>query len=138
MNHQHLTFDTLRGANVARLKDSKYKLCESEWTPAHWMQATVGELGELANIMKKIDRGDFTLEEARPAIAKELADVQTYLDIMAYKLGVNLGIATKEKFNEISDRIGSPIYIGDDGDWHEAESVQAGTNRTTSGMIGQP
>jgi NTP pyrophosphatase (non-canonical NTP hydrolase) len=133
-----LSFDTLRAANVERLKDSKYKLCESEWTPAHWMQATVGELGELANIMKKVDRGDFTLEEAREAIGKELADVQTYLDIMAHKLGIDLGMATIRKFNEVSDRIGSLIFIDKDGEWYVAASVQAGTNRTTSGSIGQP
>jgi NTP pyrophosphatase (non-canonical NTP hydrolase) len=133
-----LSFDTLREANVARLQDSKYKRCEEEWTPAHWMQATVGELGELANIMKKVDRGDFTLEEAREAIGKELADVQTYLDIMAYKLGINLAQATKDKFNEVSRRIGSLVYIGDGDGWYYAESVLRGTNRTTSGMIGQP
>jgi NTP pyrophosphatase (non-canonical NTP hydrolase) len=113
-----LSFRTLRDANTKRLGSSKYRKCESDWTPAHWMQATVGELGELANLMKKVDRGDFSLDEARADIAKELADVQTYLDIMAFKLGVDLGEATKDKFNEVSERIGSPVYIGDDDDWH--------------------
>ncbi|MEW8200219.1 MAG: MazG-like family protein [Candidatus Thiodiazotropha endolucinida] len=113
-----LSFDTLRAANAARLKHSKYSRCEDDWTPAHWMQATVGELGELANLLKKVDRGDFTLEEAREEISKEFADVQTYLDIMAMKLGVNLARATKDKFNEVSDRIGSSVYIDDDDDWH--------------------
>lgn len=113
-----LSFNTLRAANSARVGHSKYQRCESEWTPAHWMQATVGELEELANLMKKVDRGDLTLDEARESIAKAFADVQTYLDIMAMKLGVDLGEATKNKFNEVSDRIGSVIYIGDDDDWH--------------------
>ncbi len=113
-----LSFNTLREANKERLKSSKYKKCEEEWTPAHWMQATVGELGELANILKKVDRGDFTKESVQIDIERELADVQCYLDIMAMKLGVNLGQATVEKFNEVSDRIGSRIYIGHDDDWH--------------------
>ena len=113
-----LSFNTLRDANTERLKSSKYKKCEEEWTPAHWMQATLGELGELANILKKVDRGDFTLQEALPEIAKEFADVQTYLDIMAFKLGVDLGQATIDKFNEVSKHIGSRIYIGQDDDWH--------------------
>jgi len=113
-----LSFNTLRSANEQRIKASKYEKCEREWTPAHWLQATVGELGELANLMKKVDRGDLSLDEARAAIAKEFADVQTYLDIMAMKLGVDLGEATKDKFNEVSRRIGSRIYIGNDDDWH--------------------
>lgn len=113
-----LSFSTLRSANERRIMDSRFSRCESEWTPAHWMQATVGELGELANLMKKVDRGDMTLDEARADIARELADTQTYLDIMAMKLGVDLGRATLEKFNEVSERIGSPVFIGEDDDWH--------------------
>lgn len=113
-----LSFNTLRSANEQRIKSSKYEKCERDWTTAHWLQATVGELGELANIMKKVDRGDFTLDAARSDIAKELADVQTYLDILAMKLGIDLGMATKDKFNEVSKRIGSRVHIGDDGDWH--------------------
>lgn len=113
-----LSFRTLREANVKRLASAKYKNCEARWEPAHWMQATVGELGELANLLKKVDRGDFTLDAARADIAKELADVQTYLDILALKVGVDLGRATIDKFNEVSARIGSPVYIGEDDDWH--------------------
>ena len=118
-----LSFRTLRAANIERLKSSKYRKCESDWTPAHWMQATLGELGELANLLKKVDRGDFSLEEAKAEIAKEFADVQTYLDIMAHKLDIDLGAATVDKFNEVSARIGSPVYIGDDDDWHLREKV---------------
>lgn len=106
-----LTFQELREANVKRLSSSKYVLCEQNWTHAHWMQATVGELGELANLLKKVDRGDFTLESKIGAIADELADVQTYIDIMAFKLGVDLGQATVDKFNEVSVRIGSNVFI---------------------------
>lgn len=113
-----LSFRTLRGANTQRIKASKFRRCEDEWTPAHWMQATVGELGELANLLKKVDRGDFTLDEVRQEIADEFADVQTYLDIMAMKLGIDLGRATADKFNAVSARIGSRVYIGDDDDWH--------------------
>lgn len=113
-----LSFNTLRAANAARLKHSKYSRCEDDWTPAHWMQATVGELGELANLLKKVDRGDFALDEVRAEIAREFADVQTYLDIMAMKLDIDLGQATVDKFNEISNRIGSRVYIGPDDDWH--------------------
>lgn len=106
-----LTFQQLRDANVERLSSSKYKLCEQNWQPAHWVQALVGEVGEAANILKKVDRGDFELKSVLPEIAKELADIQCYLDILAHKLGVDLGDATVGKFNEVSKRIGSDVRL---------------------------
>ena len=108
-----LTFNALRAANTERIGSSKYRICEEQWTPAHWMQATVGELGELANLLKKVDRGDFPFEQVKAEVAKELADVQTYLDILALKLGVDLGQATIDKFNEVSARIGSHVLLGE-------------------------
>lgn len=39
-------------------------------------------------------------------IADELADVLTYLDLLAEVLGVDLGRAAVEKFNEVSERVG--------------------------------
>lgn len=108
-----LSFQKLRQANVKRLASSKYKLCEQNWQPAHWMNALTGEVGECANIIKKVDRGDYSLESALPNIARELADIQCYLDILAFKLGIDLGAATVSKFDEVSERIGSPIRLGE-------------------------
>lgn len=124
-----LTFRTLRAANLARLplfKNAKGKKAHkkadgSDWKLSAWANAVTGELGEAANIIKKIERGDLTLEEARPSLAKELADVQTYLDILAYRAGVDLGAATIGKFNEVSEKIDVPIRIKSDGsDWFNA------------------
>ena len=67
--------------------------------------------------MKKVERGDLTLDDAREAIGKELADVQVYLDLLALKVGVDLGRATMDKFNEVSVRVGSDIRVAAD-DWH--------------------
>ena len=109
-----LTFNTLRSANLARRTTFKIS---NEWTPAQWLQAVVGELGEYANIMKKVDRGDFTLEQAKQSLADELADVQTYLDLMANNIGIDLGAATMDKWNRVSERHGCNIMIAAD-DWH--------------------
>lgn len=38
-----------------------------------------GELGETANIVKKIARGDFPLEEKKEELSKEMADMFAYL-----------------------------------------------------------
>lgn len=116
---QELTFDALRIANTKRLpqfKNSKgepahEKADGSDWSLAEWMNAVAGELGEAANIIKKIRRGDITLEDARPMLAKEFADIVTYLDITAMQAGINLGQATITKFNEVSNRVGSDVTI---------------------------
>lgn len=114
-----LTFNDLRKANMKRLpqfKNSKGELAHekpdgSDWSLAEWMNAVAGELGEAANIIKKIRRGDLTLQEARPMLAKEFADIVTYLDITAAQAGVDLGNATREKFNEVSNRVGADVFL---------------------------
>lgn len=101
-----LTFDRLRERNVERCK-AAFPMCES-WAAADWMTALVGEVGELANLLKKIKRGD-----GAPAdeVAKELADVMTYLDLLAAYLDIDLGNATILKFNEVSARRGSKVKL---------------------------
>lgn len=120
-----LTFNVLRGANAARLPQFKNKhggLAHSkpdgsDWSPAQWLQAVVGELGEYANLRKKFERGDVNAVEFQREAADELADVATYLDILAYQLNIDLGAAIRDKFNRVSERVGSSVYIGSD-DWH--------------------
>jgi NTP pyrophosphatase (non-canonical NTP hydrolase) len=126
-----LTFNSLRSANLARLPEFKNSRGEpahskpdgSDWSPGEWSNAVMGELGEAANLIKKLQRGDLSIDEARPLIADELADVVTYLDILAYQLGIDLGTATADKWNRVSERVGSRKYIGADGDWHNRPKV---------------
>ena len=75
----------------------------------------MGELGEYANIRKKFERGDINEVEFHILARAELADVVTYLDILAFRLGIDLGNAVIEKFNFISNRVKSPIKIHDNG-----------------------
>lgn len=117
---KYLTFQTLRDANVARLPLFKNKHGDlahakpdgSDWSPAQWLQAIVGELGEYANKRKKFERGDLTLEEFTEEAKSELADVMIYLDLLAFQLGVDLGHAVRSKFNEVSRRVGASVFIG--------------------------
>lgn len=59
---------------------------------AHHTLALCGEAGELANIVKKIDRGslDFSDPRVRVMLAGEMADVLTYLLNIAHLCGVDL------------------------------------------------
>lgn len=114
-----LTFDELRHMNVSRLPQFKNRNGEpahsepdgSDWKLSAWSNAVLGELGEAANIIKKIERGDFTLEAARHHLAEELADVQTYLDLLAFRAGIDLGKATIAKWNEVSERVGCNLRL---------------------------
>lgn len=113
-----LTFRDLREANIHRVpvfKNKKGETCHqpdgSDWCLAQWCNAACGELGETANLIKKIERGDFTLQETREELGKEIADVITYLDILAFRAGIDLGEAVRRKFNEVSERIGCDIKL---------------------------
>lgn len=89
-----LTFSALRAANIARIPQFKNSRGEpahttrdgSDWTPAQWLQAVVGELGELAEVRVLFEEGKMSMEEYQIAAAKEIADVQIYLDIAAMRL----------------------------------------------------
>lgn len=145
--NNNLSFATLRAANLARLpqfRDRHGNLCHpdpkgSDWTPEQWLVAALGELGELASERKKFIRGDITYEQYKIAVAKECADVVTYLDIFAARCfdirevefsqenedgsrtdvmivdvdpkGFDLGEAIANKWNEVSERIGCPLRI---------------------------
>jgi NTP pyrophosphatase (non-canonical NTP hydrolase) len=114
-----LSFGILRKANIERLPQFKNakgdymhsELDGSDWSIGDWTMAVVGELGEAANILKKVRRGDISLQDARPELAKEFADTVTYLDLLAHRVGIDLGEATRLKFNEVSKRVGADIYI---------------------------
>lgn len=120
-----LTFKTLRDGNVKRLplfkrKDGKpahMKVDGSDWSPASWLQAVIGELGEYANLRKKVERGDFTLGRVKQKLASELADVVIYLDLLAYQLGIDLGDAVMTTWNKKAEELGIPMYL-DAEDWH--------------------
>lgn len=114
-----LGFGDLRGGNIRRLplfRNKRGELAHSEcdgsdWSPAQWLQAVAGELGEYANLRKKYERGDIDSESFYPEAANELADVVVYLDILAFQLGINLGEAVRDKFNAVSDRVECDVKI---------------------------
>lgn len=120
-----LKFADLRKANIARLpqfKNSRGELAHkptggipgSDWSRADWLEAVNGELGEYANWSKKFRRGDIAEAEFLKHARKEFADVVTYLDILAFQLGIDLGQAVTDKFNEVSERVGCDVRLRDD------------------------
>ncbi len=201
-----LSLNALRAANQARIPQFKNKHGQpahsredgSDWNPAQWLQALVGEIGEFAEARLAAEVGSTRFYEYAVDAAKELADAQTYLDILAaraldvvpqigtaeqadaaqrfmvvmsnlgqyanlrkkldrgdvgleefegraphmlnaaihaitqlmvngsaspvtstHPLGVNLGQATVDKFNEVSKRVDSTIRLFDNGGLYE-------------------
>jgi NTP pyrophosphatase (non-canonical NTP hydrolase) len=173
-----LTFKQFREINVERAKT--FPSAKQNWTPADWMVALMGEVGELAavipnvaivaddaemmkrviaalgavtNTMKKLRRGiDYTKGKSEETLRRDLfvqfagflwwsnrmaealfdgsvpvpsllpvleegdsgaevADVQTYLDLLANSLAVPPTAALVKKFNEVSKRVGSPLML---------------------------
>jgi NTP pyrophosphatase (non-canonical NTP hydrolase) len=83
------------------------------WSLSDWMTATAGELGEAANLIKKLNRvrdgipgNTESAEELRSQLADELADVAIYLDLMAQAAGFDLETIREAKFAKTSRKIG--------------------------------
>lgn len=75
------------------------------WSPADWITAVVGELGELANLVKKRRRGEDIPDQE---IRDEWADTFTYHDLLGEALGVPAMTAVLDKFDRVSQRISWP------------------------------
>jgi len=116
-----LTFNKFSHTNLTRcLSKSGFGHALESWSLSDWFTATTGELGEAANIAKKLNRvrdgikgNSETPEELRDALADELADTFIYLDLLAQSQGIKLGDAVVSKFNRTSDKIGCPIRISE-------------------------
>ena len=98
-----LTFHRLRKTNVKRC-NTAFNHCLSDWSLAEWSNAMAGEAGEACNVTKKILRGDHPFKHYKKDLAKEIADVVVYADLLAAAAGINLEKAVIQKFNEVSDR----------------------------------
>lgn len=92
-----------------------WKSSDDEWTMADWSNAMAGEAGEAANVVKKLRRLDCGFPDNCPSgdraellamLADELADVVLYADLLAQKVGIDLGTAVREKFNRKSEEQG--------------------------------
>ncbi|WP_281931047.1 hypothetical protein [Roseibium album] len=88
----------------------------NDWTLSDWFTALSGELGEAANVAKKLNRerdgipgNSETPEQLRQMLADELADTFIYLDLLAQSEGIDLSQAVPAKFNRTSDKVGCPI-----------------------------
>lgn len=110
-----LSFKAMREANVQRCNRWHPEGINS-WSASDWITAITGELGELASLIKMRNRERDGLpgnkfSPTKEQIAKEAADVFMYLDLFCAAHGIELDEAVRQKFNEVSERVGFPDRI---------------------------
>lgn len=101
-----LDLEELRQANLKRSEETFHSI--DSWSLTDWACAAAGELGEACNLIKKRRRGDDINTED---IADEIADTLIYLDLLSSRLGEELSIAVRRKFNAVSERTGSSVFL---------------------------
>jgi NTP pyrophosphatase (non-canonical NTP hydrolase) len=105
--------------------DLNRKRCESEqgfhhaleeWSLSDWLTAVAGELGEAANVIKKLNRvrdgipgNSEAPAELRKALREEIADTFIYLDLLAQRCGFSLEAVVRDKWNAKSRELGFPF-----------------------------
>ena len=82
----------------------------------HNVLALAGEAGEIANLTKKFDRGDFPFETLMDELPGELADVLLYVVKIAYQSNIDLEAAVLAKMTQNASRFprASALIEGDE------------------------
>lgn len=124
--------------DFVRFSQANWRRCRDAFKCAdkpnlYWATALAEEVGEVAGIIKKLDRGfterdrvkqekaylgytqaidphdesllspeEFWFANKKQSLSKEMADVFSYLDLMATANGIDLPEAIINKFNEVS------------------------------------
>lgn len=94
----------LRELAVERTNKHYFPL--EEWNLLEWAGAAGGECGEMANVAKKIRRGDPNQSELLEQLGEEAADVVMYVDLLCARAGIDLEEAIRIKFNTRSKEKG--------------------------------
>jgi NTP pyrophosphatase (non-canonical NTP hydrolase) len=89
----------VKGRNWAQRIDEEHVPLLLELTVA-----LTGEVGEFANLAKKVAWGDFSLQDGRPQLASELADIFIYLLKLSDQLGIDLETEFHQKMKMNEER----------------------------------
>lgn len=107
---------------LAKLRTAN-KLRNDEWDPKGKLDVgfsaleLAGEVGELCNKIKKLERAALGLKGSRVTIEEiraEIGDAQICLDLLAMKLDTDIASVATEVFNIKSKELGLTIFIEKD------------------------
>jgi|SoiMethySBSTD1v2_1073268.scaffolds.fasta_scaffold00799_2 NTP pyrophosphatase (non-canonical NTP hydrolase) len=99
----------LRAANFQRDMEYRAKTSGEKLPVLFRTTELAGEVGELLNVIKKIERerlGWGGRRASREDLAGEIGGVMTCLDLLAMELGIDLAEATVSEFNRVTERLG--------------------------------
>src|ERR1700684_4063664 len=114
-----MTFEEFSRINRERGESARgFNHALDSWSMSDWFLALLGELGEAANVAKKLNRvrdgipgNKQTRADLEEQLRKELGDSFVYLDLLAQSVGVSIEDAAVEVFNEKSEQLGCPITM---------------------------
>jgi NTP pyrophosphatase (non-canonical NTP hydrolase) len=107
-------FDQFRKLNIDRATHG-FK-CYDNQPLTYWTTALAGEVGELCNMIKKMQRvekggvdggSSYTAKDITPEMLKEeIGGIAIYLDLLASLLNIKMEDAIIDTFNHKSDQLG--------------------------------
>ena len=108
-----LTFADFAEANRTRCVDSFHRLINEASVPA-FVLGVAEEAGEVAGAVRALLGITKRKAGIEPAdVGNEIADLVSYADLLAQALGMTLEEVLVAKFNKVSERVGSPIRLGE-------------------------
>jgi NTP pyrophosphatase (non-canonical NTP hydrolase) len=87
------------------------------WSTSDWFMAIMGELGEAANVAKKLNRhrdgipNKESVPELKAKLRKEMGDMFVYYDLACQSLGLDVAEIVMEVFDSKSKEIGYPTMF---------------------------
>lgn len=114
--YEDMTFFNFAKANRRRCESPKgFNHNLTDWSTSDWFVAVLGELGEAANVAKKLNRirdgipgNKVTEKQLHGKLYRELGDVFVYLDLLCQSLGFSVAEVACTAFEEKSLEIGYP------------------------------
>lgn len=116
-----LDLSALRPINVQRAKDG-FK-CYDNQPLTYWTTALAGEVGELCNMIKKLQRvekggadggSSYTAKDiTKEMLKEEIGGIAIYLDLLASLLEIDLEEAIMDTFNKKSVKMNFPQLINE-------------------------
>lgn len=106
-------YDSLRGANKHR--QILWNGGEGKTNgPLYAATELAGEVGEVCNVVKKLEREARGLpgsRSTREKLEEEIGDVVICIDLLALEYGIDPVAAAAKKFNKTSEALGFPVMM---------------------------
>ena len=112
---------TFRPINIDRARNG-FK-CYDNQPLTYWTTALAGEVGELCNMIKKMQRverggvdggSSYTAKDiTKEMLKEEIGGIAIYLDLMASLLDIDLSEAIVDTFNQKSIQLDFPQRLGE-------------------------